>query len=108
MHKIDRRDMILGGTAFVGVASVSDVSAGADAGLASAGQLLASVRKFTSTLDPDKLKAASFTWNGSEWRNWNYFGVGGYIKPGLRLEQLDAAQKPAAWELLAAIWSPNG
>ena len=58
-----------------------------------------------ATLEPDKLKAASFAWNGSEWRGWNYFGVAGYIKPGLRLEQMNAAQKAAAWDVLAAMWS---
>ena len=57
---------------------------------------------------PDKRKAASFAWNGSEWRGWNYFGVGGYVKPGLRLEQMSAAQKEAAWDVLGAVWSPAG
>ena len=108
MSKIDRRDMIIGGTAFIGLAGVPIAASGAEAGLASAADLLASVRKFTSTLEPDKLKAASFPWSGAEWRNWNYFGVGGYIKPGLRLEQLNAAQKAAAWDLLATVWSPSG
>ena len=51
------------------------------------------VRAFLSGLEPDKRKAASFAWNGSEWRGWNYFGATGYIKPGLRLEQMSAAQK---------------
>ena len=27
-----------------------------------------------------------------------YFGVAGFIKPGLRLEQMNAVQKAAAWE----------
>src|SRR5262249_30690361 len=29
-------------------------------------------------------------------------------KPGLRLEQMNAAQKAAAWNLLATVWSPAG
>jgi hypothetical protein len=61
-----------------------------------------------SSLDPDQRKAASFAWNGPEWRGWNYFGVTGYIKPGLRLEQMSAVQKEAAWDVLAAVWSPAG
>ena len=56
----------------------------------------------------DQRKAASFAWNGSEWRGWNYFGATGYIKPGLRLEQMSAAQKEAAWDVLGAVWSPAG
>ena len=32
----------------------------------------------------------------------------GYIKPGLRLEQMSAAQKEAAWTVLATVWSPAG
>jgi hypothetical protein len=59
-------------------------------------------------LEPDKRKAASFAWNGSEWRGWNYFGATGYIKPGLRLEQMSAARQEAAWNVLAAVWSPRG
>jgi hypothetical protein len=31
-----------------------------------------------------------------------------YIKPGLRLEQMNAAQKAAAWDLLATLFSPAG
>ena len=61
-----------------------------------------------ASLDADRRKAASFEWDGSQWRNWNYFGVGGYIKPGLRLEQMDAAQKSAAWDVLGAVWSGAG
>lgn len=108
MSKIGRRDMVLGGTALVGMAGIPNAIGAAEAGLALAAALLAAVRRFTATLEPDKLKAASFPWNGSEWRNWNYFGVGGYIKPGLRLEQMNTAQKAAAWDVLAAVWSPAG
>ena len=42
------------------------------------------------------------------WRGWNYFGVGGYVKPGLRLEEMTPAQKDLAWELAAAILSERG
>jgi hypothetical protein len=74
----------------------------------SAAEFLAATRKFVDGLEPDKRKAASFAWDGSEWRNWNYFGVAGYIKPGLRLEQMSAVQKEAAWALLATLFSPAG
>ena len=57
---------------------------------------------------PTSARPPSFAWNGPEWSAWNYFGVGGYIKPGLRLEQMSAEQKAAAWDLLATLLSPGG
>lgn len=105
----NRRSVIFAGSAFLGVAAWPKIAASANTpGLASATGLLESVRKFTGSLEPDKLKAASFAWNGSEWRGWNYFGATGYIKPGLRLEQMSAPQKEAAWTVLANAWSPAG
>ena len=61
MNEIDRRDLILGGTALVGVVAVPQAAGGADAGLAPATDLLASVRRFTSMLDADKRKAMYLT-----------------------------------------------
>ncbi len=66
------------------------------------------VQKFLDGLEPDKRKAATFAWNGPEWRNWDYFGSGNNIKPGLRLEVMDAPQKAAAWDVLAVLLSPAG
>jgi len=109
VHHPDRRSLVLGGAAALGAASLPhQATAAATQGLAPAGDLLAGVRKFTGTLEPAKLKAASFPWNGPEWRGWNYFGASGYTKPGLRLEQLNATQKAAAWDLLAVMWSKSG
>ena len=106
---LDRRSAILAGSAFVGAAAIPSAALrAAEAGLAPAGDLLAAVRKFLASLEPDKRKAASFAWDGPEWRGWNYFGVGGYVKPGLRLEQMSAEQKAAAWDLLATWQSPAG
>jgi hypothetical protein len=108
-NRPDRRGIVLGGAALIGAAALPGAAGAAAApGLAPAADLLNATRKFVATLEPDKRKAASFAWNGSEWREWNYFGVAGYIKPGLRLEQMNAGQKAAAWELLATVWSPNG
>ena len=105
----DRRNVILAGASLIGAAALpSAVLAAAEPGLAPADDLLAATRRFTASLEPDKLKAASFAWNGSEWRGWNYFGGTGYVKPGLRLEQMSAAQKAAAWDLLASVFSPAG
>ena len=73
----DRRRIILAGTALLGAAALPGAVASAtETGLAPAADLLAGVRTFLSSLEPDKRKAASFAWNGSEWKNWNYFGVG--------------------------------
>src|SRR6185436_8584445 len=105
---LDRRSIIAAGAALLGTAALPRAAAAADEGLAPASDLLRQVRGFLSGLEPDKRKAASFAWNGSEWRGWNYFGAGGYIKPGLRLEQMSAAQKESAWDVLGAVWSPPG
>ncbi len=105
---LNRRSVMLAGSALLGTAVLPRGGAAAEAGLAPAADLLAATRKFLAGLEPDKLKAASFPWGGPEWRGWNYFGVGGYIKPGLRLEQMSAAQKEAAWNLLATVFSPAG
>ena len=104
-HILDRRRVIVAGSALV---AATAVPARANGGLAPAGDLLTTTRKFLDGLEPDKRKAASFAWDGSEWRNWNYFGAAGFIKPGLRLEQMSAAQKEAAWNLLATLFSPAG
>jgi len=105
----DRRSVIVGATAMLGAAAFPGAIAdAAEPGLASAADFAAATRNFLAALDANQRKAAMFAWNGSQWRNWNYFGVTGNIKPGLRLEQMSAAQKEAAWTLLAALMSPEG
>src|SRR4029079_944921 len=91
---LHRRGVIAGSVALLGAAAIP-ARAAADQALAPAGDLLGKVRSFMSGLDDEQRKAASFAWSGSEWRGWNYFGATGYIKPGLRLEQMNAAQKDA-------------
>jgi hypothetical protein len=105
----DRRSVVLAGTALVGVSALPrfGVAAG-DGGLAPAADVLAGTRTFLASLEPEQRKAASFAWDGREWRGWNYFGSTGNIKPGVRLEQMSAAQKAAAWDLLATLFSPAG
>ncbi len=105
----DRRQVVIAGAALLSTAALPGVAAAAaDSGLAPAAELLAGTRKFLSGLDPAQRKAASFAWNGPEWSGWNYFGSAGFIKPGLRLEQMSAAQKAVAWDLLATLLSPAG
>jgi hypothetical protein len=105
----DRRSVLVTGAAVLGAVGLPRANAAAAVeGLGPAGGLLEKVRVFLSALEPDKRKAASFAWNGSEWRGWNYFGATGYVKPGLRFEQMSAAQKEFAWDVLGAVWSPAG
>ena len=104
----DRRQVVVAGAALLSAAALPRVAAADNDGLAPAAELLAGTRKFLSSLDPAQRKAASFAWNGPEWSGWNYFGSAGFIKPGLRLEQMSAAQKAVAWELLATQLSPAG
>ena len=104
---LDRRRVILAGGALLGTAALAD-NVSAAAGLASAAAFIEAVRRLLAALEPEQRKAASFAWNGSEWRGWNYFGSAGFIKPGLRLEQMNAAQKAAAWDVLTVLFSPVG
>jgi hypothetical protein len=103
----DRRIVIAGGAALIGTAALPRAAA-AQTGLGPAADLLAATRKFLDGLEADKRKAATFAWNAPQWRNWDYFGSGDNIKPGLRLEQMSAAQKVAAWDVLATLFSPGG
>ena len=103
----DRRRVIAGGMALAGAAMLPGAAA-AETGLGPAADLLATTRKFLASLDDEKRKAATFAWNVPQWRNWNYFGSGDNIKPGLRLEVMNAAQKQAAWDVLAILLSPAG
>src|SRR5262247_1321516 len=104
----DRRRVLVAGGALVGAAVLPGAAGAVEASLASAGELTTRTRAFLAGLDQDKRKAASFEWDGKEWRSWNYFGFPSVTKPGLRLEQMDAAQKDFAWALLSSVMSPEG
>jgi hypothetical protein len=107
--KPDRRSVVLTGAAAIAASSVPNVGArAAEAGLAAGADLLARVNQFLATLQPQQQTIAVFAWYGPEWRGWNYFGSSDFIKPGLRLEQMTALQKAAAWELLATVLSATG
>jgi Protein of unknown function (DUF3500) len=104
----DRRNVVFGAGALLGIAALPDAAAAADEGLAPATEFLTGARRLLSALAPDQRSAASFPWNGREWSGWNYFGGTGNIKPGLRLEQMTAEQKALAWDLLATVFSTGG
>jgi hypothetical protein len=103
----DRRKILVGGAVVLGAAVLPEAAA-AQTGLTPAADLLAGTSKYLASLEPAQRKAASFAWNGPQWRNWNYFGSADNIKPGLRLEQMSAAQQEAAWELLGTLFSSEG
>jgi hypothetical protein len=97
------------GAALLGAAALpGSLATAAETGLGPATDLLAAVGQFIAALEPDQRRAASFAWDGPQWRGWNYFGSADFIKPGLRLEQMSAAQKAAAWAVLATLLSPAG
>lgn len=108
----DRREVLGGAAALTGAAMLAPLmpasALAAGAGLASADAFTTRAQSFLKRLSPVQAKASSFPWNGKVWRDWNYFGGGGLIKPGLRLEQMSAAQQTAAWDLLASVFSPAG
>ena len=104
----DRRTIVLTGGALLGMAAFPRGAIAQGSSLAPAADFLAASRKFLATLDPEKRRAASFEFNGREWRGWNYFGATGFIKPGLRLEQMSVAQKDAAWDVVATLMSKDG
>lgn len=106
LPKLDRRRVVLAGAALLGTAALSEASAAA--ALAPAAGFTEAVRRLLASLEPEQRKAASFAFDGAEWRGWNYFGAAGFIKPGLRLEQMNAAQKAAAWDVLTVLFSPAG
>jgi len=103
----DRRSVIAGGMALAGTALLPSAGA-AQTGLGPAADLLATTRRFLAGLDDEKRKAATFALNAPQWRNWDYFGSGNNIKPGLRLEVMNTAQKQAAWDMLAVLLSSAG
>ncbi len=101
-----RRDILIGAGASTAALLVGTPDASANLGPATA--LTERATTFLSSLDDAKRQAATFAWDSAQWRNWNYFGAAGYIKPGLRLEQMSAAQKDTAWSIFGDVLSPIG
>ena len=106
---ISRRHVLAGGAAAAGAITHPLCNAlAASPALAPAAALLQQTRAFLAMLEPEKRQAASFPWAGKQWRDWNYYGVTGFIKPGLRLEQMTPPQKAAAWAVIGTLLSPAG
>lgn len=63
---------------------------------------------FLATLSPAELSRTHFAVDDSEWRNWSNVDVGIFARHGVSLEEMDADQKAAAWNLLRASLSARG
>lgn len=105
---LTRRDVLATVSATSVVGLVPMAQSATVTGLGTAADLRASAASFLASLPPNLREAASFPWDGRGWRGWSYFGVGGYIKPGVRLEQMTPAQRDAAWSIFAHVLSPAG
>ena len=108
-YSVTRRDVLVGGAAIALSTTTSlPAFAAAPSTLMPANEIANRVTSFLSLLDKRRIKMVSFKWNGETWQDWDYFGGGEFIKPGLRLEQMTTAQKNATWNILAAVLSPSG
>jgi Protein of unknown function (DUF3500) len=76
--------------------------------LGDASALRSKAESFLAALSPEHAAEARFPFGGDVQKRWNFMGVGGFIKPGLRLEQMDSALKDKAWDMLTAVLSERG
>ncbi len=63
---------------------------------------------FLATLDPVGLSRSHFAVDDPEWRNWSNVDVGIFARHGVSLEEMNADQKAAAWNLLEESLSARG
>ena len=104
---MNRRTLLATGAALA-AAPLLGIPAHAAADLGDAKLFRERAASFVKTLSPDESAAARFPFGGDVQKRWNFMGAGGFIKPGLRLEQMSAARKDAAWDMLSAVLSPRG
>lgn len=102
---INRRHILLATPALL-MPSIARAATTTDLGDASAFRNKAEA--FLSKLSPEQTAEAKFPYGGEVQAYWNFMGVGGFIKPGIRLENMDGALKDQAWDLLSAVLSPRG
>jgi hypothetical protein len=104
---ITRRSVLAGAAAGVTLGALAPYSTA----IAQNAPLLPAIRERTSSflarLAPDKAARARFEFGSSTWRGWDYFG-NNLFKPGIRFEEMDAAETEAGSELLTALLSPAG
>ena len=77
-------------------------------GLAPAAELLAATRRFSTASTRSSARPRPSRGTARNGAAGIISASAGFIKPGLRLEQMSAVQKAAAWDLLATLFSPAG
>jgi hypothetical protein len=102
----DRRTVMKSGLA-LGLAPWL-VAQTAQAAMAPAAAFVGRLGEWIGGLEPAQVQAASFALDGREWKRWDFMGGSGFIKPGLRLEQMNAGQRERAFSVLEALFSAEG
>jgi hypothetical protein len=102
---LTRRQIVLAPPALL-TASAAQAATSPDLG--DAAPVRAKAQTLLKQLTPEQSGEARFPLGGDVQASWNFMGAGGFIKPGVRLENMTPAQKDAAWDLLSAILSPRG
>jgi hypothetical protein len=105
---LDRRALLAsgGGLVLAGLLGMPAFAISPDLG--DAAEFRGRVQSFLALLAPEEAARARFPYGGDVQKSWNFMGGGGFIKPGLRLEEMSEAQKQAAWHMLSAVLSPRG
>jgi len=78
-----------------------------DTGLSTA-SLAEAGANFLASLNDIHLSRAQFPIDDPEWRNWSNVDVGIFARHGVSLEEMNDAQKAAAWALLRVSLSTQG
>lgn len=68
----------------------------------------AAADNFLGTLSTADLSRTHYAINDPEWRDWSNVDVGIFPRRGISLEDMNATQKDAAWNLLAVALSAEG
>jgi Protein of unknown function (DUF3500) len=105
---ITRRELLVTSAALAAAPLLPRSAFAASSSLGDAKAFRERVASFVALLSPEEAAAARFPFGGEVQANWNFMGAGGFIKPGLRLEQMGETQKTAAWDLLSSVLSPRG
>ena len=63
---------------------------------------------FLATLSPPELSRVHYAVHDPEWRNWSNVDIGIFARLGLSLEEMNEAQRDAAWALLDVALSADG
>lgn len=70
--------------------------------------IVEAARNFIDSLSPTQKLKTQFSVDASEWRRWSNVDNGLYIRQGTSLEEMNAAQKEAAWNLISTALSIKG